>query len=103
MIKLLVQKKNEADLMCTIPNPPNLKERPQKGRKTKRTRDSLHTDNIGTNEKICCNKKYVLQTRNDIKHIMPIPVKITILHTKEERIIMKSDEDSRKSWYFTRV
>jgi len=31
------------------------------------------------------------------------PTKITILHTKKETILVKTEEDPRKPWYFAHV
>ena len=90
--------------MCTIEDMPELRGRPQEVILGKSAPENLpKEDNIATNENVCRNEEYVIQTSNDVKQIETIPVKITILHTKKESIIVKTEEDPRKPWYFTRV
>jgi hypothetical protein len=52
---------------------------------------------------VCCDRGYIAETSSSIKEVEPIPVKITILHTKKESIIVKAEGDPRKPWYFTHV
>jgi hypothetical protein len=51
----------------------------------------------------CCDREYIAETSSSVKEIEPIPVKITILHTKKESIVVKAEEDPRKPWFFTHV
>jgi hypothetical protein len=51
----------------------------------------------------CCDKGHIAETSNFVKEIEPTPLRITILHTKQESIIVKAEEDPRKPWFFTHV
>ena len=89
--------------MCQIVDMYELRESPQKGMAEKIENECLLKESIGTTENVSCDKDYFFETRNSIKDIETIPAKITILHTRKESILMKSEEDPIKPWYFTHV
>ena len=87
--------------MCTTADNPRLREKPQKELLEKRVFVKLQ-DNAITNGSVYRNEKYMPEKSKCIKK-EPSSVKITLVHIKEERIILKVDEDSSKPWYFIRV
>jgi len=90
--------------MCPMADMYEPRDRPQKRNVEKsETQNLLKEESIGTTENVSRDKEYLFKTRSAIKEIETIPAKITILHTKNESIIVKTEEDTRKPWYFTHV
>jgi len=90
--------------MCSMADVYELRDRQQKRKLEKRTPENLlKEERIDTTESVCRDEEYVLETSSAVKETETIPVKITILHTKNESIIVKTEEDPRKPWYFTHV
>jgi hypothetical protein len=73
------------------------------GRQQRGNLGNRASESRGTAGNVCCDAGYIAETSSSIKEIEPIPIKITILHTKKESIILKAEEDPRKPWYFTHV
>lgn len=90
--------------MCPMANMYELRDRPQKGTVEKSgTENLLKEECIGTTEKVSRDKDYLFEKCSAIKEIETIPAKIIILHSKNESIILRAEEDPRKPWYFIHV
>lgn len=64
---------------------------------------NLLKKSIDETENVCRDEEYIFESSRDIKEIEMIPAKITILRTKKESKILKTEEDPRKPWYFAHV
>jgi len=78
--------------MCPMADMCGLRDRPQNGT----------VEKSGT-ERVNCDKDYLFEKCSAIKEIETIPARITILHSKNESIILRAEEDPRKPWYFIHV
>jgi hypothetical protein len=90
--------------MCPMANMCELRDRPQKGNIEKKVPENpLKEESSGTTTNVCRYEEYFFEKSRDSKEEETDPSEITILHTKEENIILKTEEDPRKPWYFVHV
>jgi len=52
---------------------------------------------------VCFNEDSTREKNKTNKEIETPPAKTTIVHTKKEKVIVKTKEYPRKPWYFARV
>ena len=81
-----------------------MRDRPQKGNlKTSEIDTTVKEVGIERTENFSRDEESFLETYSVINEVATIPAKISILHTRKESIILKSEEDPVESWYFTRI
>lgn len=91
--------------MCPIADIYELSDRSQNGKPdTKAPENPVGKNNRTASKNVCLREEPKLEESKTIKEIEQSSLaKITILHIKKESLIVETEEDPRKPWYFAHV